>query len=133
MAKEYYLVCYCNPYHARKYYNGQKVLKRDCATPVKWVIDDDYGNGLSFDEAMERLKDIMFRHYPCAEYYDKDSYGTMLSELKAEDEDFTEADIKAAWERFQGTGYYYEGILILADGDTSFEDDVLDFRIEEIE
>ena len=31
----------CDPYNARKHYNGQKVLQYDMATPVKWVMEDD--------------------------------------------------------------------------------------------
>ena len=49
--KTYRITANCNPYHARLHYDDQRVLKRDGATPVKWVIED----GLTESEALQRL------------------------------------------------------------------------------
>ena len=49
------VVAQCNPYNAKSHYNSQRVINYDMTTPVKWVMDDDYGYGLSEEEALAKL------------------------------------------------------------------------------
>lgn len=55
--KKYRITCQTDPYHASRKprYKGNEILKRDGATPVKWVHDDNYGYGYSLEEARKQL------------------------------------------------------------------------------
>ena len=56
MAKTYRIIAKCDPYNARKHYHGEKVLKRDGATPVAWLFNNH--EHLTLKEANQVTKDI---------------------------------------------------------------------------
>lgn len=51
--EKYMIVAKCDPYNAKKHYNGQKVLRYDGSTPVEWVAAD----GMTMREAKDTLYD----------------------------------------------------------------------------
>lgn len=55
--KIYRITCKTDPYHASRSrrYEGCEILKYDGATPVKWVHDDNCGNGYTLEEARREL------------------------------------------------------------------------------
>lgn len=55
--KKYMITCATDPYHAShcSRHRGQKILKYDGPTPIKWVHDDGYGYGYTLDEARKIL------------------------------------------------------------------------------
>lgn len=57
--KKYIVIANCDPYHSRFHYRGQRVLKYDMTSPIKWVCDDNYCEGYSYDEAKDILRDIV--------------------------------------------------------------------------
>lgn len=55
--KYYRITCSTDPYHSsgHKRYKGHEILKKDGATPVCWVHDDNSGYGYSLAEARKIL------------------------------------------------------------------------------
>ncbi len=55
MKKTYRIVAKCVPYNAKMHHHGEKVIRRDGATPVEWLHDDR--EGLTLKEANALLLD----------------------------------------------------------------------------
>ena len=49
MKKTYRIIAKCDPYNAMKHYHGEKVIRRDGATPVEWIQDNH--EGMTLNEA----------------------------------------------------------------------------------
>lgn len=52
MEKTYRIVAKCDPYNAKKHYHGEKVIRRDGATPVEWIHDNHEGMTLEAANAV---------------------------------------------------------------------------------
>lgn len=39
----YRIIASCDPYNAKSHYHGEKVIRRDGATPVEWIHDNREG------------------------------------------------------------------------------------------
>ena len=74
--KKYIIVAMCDPYNAIKHYHGEKVLKRDGATPIHWVFKDEYFD--TEDEAKEALLKAARYDYS----YEDDESDAVVSEKK---------------------------------------------------
>lgn len=125
--KKYIITASCNPYHARCHYNGQLVLKYDMATPVKWVADDFYGQGLSLDEAMDILDCYANQLNDDTSYMDDD----YVQQFAAEVLEDTGEVLDTTW--FKGAGWYENNVLVYKRGDMGLEDDVMYYAIEEMD
>lgn len=136
--KTYRISASCNPYHARFNYNGQRVLKRDGATPVKWVMED----GLTEEEALQRLWE--FACEDCESNYanwsreDAESIEDMAKMLA--DDESNDLTIEAARECFgwfKGEGIYTTGVdcpeLVMLKGERSYSYDTMTYEVEEDE
>lgn len=136
--KTYRITASCNPYHAKFHYNGQRVLKRDEATPVKWVIED----GLTEDEALQRLWE--FACEDCARNYanwsreDAESIEYM-AQMLADDEmnDLTLEEARECFGWFIGEGIYTTGgnqpEPVMLKGERSYSYDTMTYVVEEDE
>lgn len=121
--KKYMIVGMCNPYNARTHYHMERVLEYDMTTPTKWVVNDDYGYGLSYNDAINILASYANEIQSMTLYND-----SFIKELKTEsllyDEIFDDS-----W--YEGEGWYIDNQLVFKHGDTSIRDDVMLYRIEE--
>ena len=123
---KYRIVENCDPYNARKHYNGQNVLQYDRTTPVKWVIE----KSLTKEEAQKKLMAIAI---DCGndgwEYEDVQSIRELEKMIEEEEGEKYSAD----W--FVGPGVYAHGEgdpePVLLEGEMSFWDDSEKFSIEE--
>lgn len=124
------IVASCNPYNARTHYNGERVLEYDMTTPVKWVINDGYGCGLTDDEAHKEMENYA-NAYESASYYDEESLADYENEVKEmyeyENDAPYEGDIDTSW--FMGAGYYENEYPIYLIGDDYYREDVMTYAI----
>ena len=125
--KKYIITAACNPYNARTHYHGQRVLKMNMATPVKWVMDDFYGQGLSLEEAMDILDSWANQLNDDTSYMDDD----YVQQLAAEILEDTGEVLDTTW--YKGAGWYANNTLVYKRGDMNLEDDVMYYAIEEID
>lgn len=136
--KTYRITASCNPYHAKFHYNGQRVLKRDGATPVKWVIED----GLTEDEALQRLWEFACedceRNYANWSREDAESIEDM-AQMLADDEmnDLTLEEARECFGWFRGEGIYTTGgnqpEPVMLKGERSYSYDTMTYVVEEDE
>jgi hypothetical protein len=124
MAK-YMVVAKCDPYNARFHYNNETVLEYDMATPVKWVVDCGYGDGLSKHEALTLLSQYASEVDNWA-YCDDDTIEYELEEYDLEFDSF-----EMEW--YQGPGYYEDDYLRYRIGDEYLRIDTVLYCIEEFE
>ena len=120
---KYIIVAMCDPYNARKHYHGEKVLKRDGATPIYWVFKDEYFD--TEDEAKEALLKAARYDYS----YEDDESIADLKESLGQDFDGT-----IDW--YKGPGVYdpdQNNALIYLEGDSSFSDDSMTYMIDTVE
>lgn len=129
------IVVSCDPYNARKHYNGQKVLQYDMTTPVKWVMEEDIP---SLDEAKEKLMRLAKTGNPYENggwtYEDQESvkeYRKEMLELHGDEMTDEEKETLTNW--FAGPGIYENQSPVLLEGETSFHDDTMTYMIEAIE
>lgn len=123
------IVGVCDPYNAKTHYRGQRVLEWDIATPTAWVIDDGDGRGLTEREAAERLAELI-----C--WADSARF---VSEKEANEEreriTQEEGEHAAYWGMswFIGPGFYAwdDNFCVMRQGEDSFRDDVMVYRIED--
>ena len=124
--QKYIIVAMCDPYNARKHYHGEKVLKRDGATPIHWVFKDEYFD--TEDEAKEALLKAARYDYS---YEDDESIADLRESLQQENEDF---DGTIDW--YKGPGVYdpdQNNTLIYLEGDSSYSDDSMTYMIDKVE
>lgn len=136
--KTYRITASCNPYHARFHYHGGRVLKRDGATPVKWVIED----GMTEEEALQKLWGFACedceRNYANWSRENAESIEDMAQEL-AEDEanDLTIEQARELFDWFEGEGIYSTGgdrpEPVMLKGERSYSYDVMTYEVEEDE
>ena len=120
--KKYMVVGQCNPYHAKFHYSKlNRVLKYDGATPVKWVVDDNWGEGLEEGELEKTFRDIAWGNNNNRFHYDKEY---------VEDRIYNEIDYDDSW--FEGDGVYDENHYpIYIYGSLVIRDDVMLYTAEE--
>lgn len=137
--KKYMITLSTDPYHGRMVCaHGGRVLERDGATPVKCVLEDDFGRGLTLDEAKKELRDIVansdrFWHE------DDESARELMAEIakdlrrqRDDDDEDEEEEVSEFPEWYKGEGWYTEDhCLVYKEGDTHFEDDIRHYWIEE--
>ena len=117
--KLYMIVGHCNPYHSKFYCREHhRVLKygNGGITPIKWVVDDNYGLGFTGEEAEGKMREMVSEE---AFFYDE----SMIDDYRNEGYD-------DSW--FKGDGYYDGNnypLYILNSG--IFRDDVMLYTIEE--
>lgn len=114
--KKYQINAICDPYNAQRHYHGQRVVRYNCATPVEWVMEE----GITLEEAHDIL----------------DTYANDLGDDYTWNDDewikeLQEEGIDTSW--YKGEGIYTDGVLVYQHGDMSLTDDVMLYRIEEME
>lgn len=122
---KYMVVAHCDPYNAKSHYHGETVLKYDMATPIKWVIDNGYDDGLSKHEALSLLECIA-AEVDYWSFIDDDYIRDLVTELM-EDEGVDNPDVD--W--YQGPGYYDNNCLQYLIGDEYLEIDTMLYSVEE--
>lgn len=115
--KPYRIIATCDPYNAKHHYHGQAVVRYNLTTPVEWVMEDY----LTLDEAQSIL----------------DAYASDLGDDYVWNDDkwiaeLQEEGIDVSWYKGEGV-YTTEGVLVYQHGDIYLRDDVVIYRIEEIE
>lgn len=124
---KYIITAACNPYNARTHYNGQRVLKMDMTTPVKWVMEDGYGDGLSLEKAMDVLDGYANQLSDDVSYIDDEWLAQMVAEAK----EYDGVDLDTSW--YKGAGWYANEYQVYKRGDMYLRDDVMDYAIEEMD
>ena len=125
--KKYMITAACNSYNARTHYNGQRVLRYDMTTPIKWVMEDAYGDGLTLEEAQDILDSYANQLSDDTLYIDDEWLAQMIAEAK----EYDEVDLDTSW--YKGAGWYCNEHLVYQRGDESLRDDVMLYWIEEME
>lgn len=129
--KTYRISANCDPYNAKFHYNRQPVIKRDGATPTKWVMD----SGLTLEEAKDELWEFahieMNRHDDIL-WEDADSIEYMAGQL-AEDAEISMEEARKSFEWFKGEGIYYTESHepMYLKGGESYSYDTMTYCIEE--
>lgn len=126
------VVAYCDPYNARFHHHDQRVLAYDGATPVKWVMDDDYGCGISLERALCILE--RYASEDGYDYYDEASLEAWVQDFKEayeyENDKPYEGDVDTSW--YEGRGYYDEGMgCVYLCGDHYYRHDTMSYSIED--
>ena len=126
--EKYIITGVCDPYNARFHFNeyNNKALKYDGATPVKWVVDDNYGEGYSLEEAFDILDSYANQLADNTTYVDDEGIAEMISLAKQYDD----VDLDTSW--YVGAGWYEDTTLVYRHGDESLRDDVMLYWIENI-
>ena len=122
----------CDPYNARKHYNGQKVLQYDMATPVKWIMEEDIP---SLDEAKEKLMRLAKTGDPYENgswtYEDQESVEEFRKEmLELHGDEMTNEEKETLTDWYKGPGIYENRSPVFLEGETSFWDDVMQYSID---
>lgn len=125
--KKYMITATCNPYNARTHYNSQRVLRYDMTTPIKWVMEDAYGDGLTLEQAQDILDSYADQLSDDTSYIDDEWLAQMVAEAK----EYSEVDLDTSW--YKGAGWYCNEHLVYQRGDESLRDDVMLYWIEEME
>lgn len=125
--KKYIITAACNPYNARTHYNGERVLRYDMTTPIKWVIDDFYGEGLSLEEAMDILDSFAHQLGDDVRWMDDYNLAEDVRFFKEEEN----IDLDTSW--YKGEGWYRDEYQVYKRGDMCLRDDVMDYAIEEMD
>lgn len=128
----YRITATCDPYHAKRHYNGQPVLEYDMATPVKWVIEDDIP---TLEEAKEKLMRLAKTGDPYENggwsYEDQESVEEYRKEmLELHGDEMTDEEKEALTDWYKGPGIYENRSPVLLKGETSFWDDVMQYNID---
>jgi hypothetical protein len=128
--KRFRIVAKCDPYNARKHYNGQTVLKYNGTSPVKWVMEDEIP---SEEEAKYVLMDLAKTGGPYEtgdwSYEDKNTLERFINDLV--EDGIPREDIDTGW--YKGPGIYNGCFPVLLEGESSFRDDTVTYSVEEIE
>ena len=128
--KQFVIATYCDPVNAKTKWHGEDVLERsDYFTPVKWVRFNDYFT--TKEEALDAMKTlaniVMLEHDDLA-WEDDETMAIWENELDLEGERYDHS-----W--YEGPGVYCVNghFLVWKEGDERLEDDVLTYKIEEID
>lgn len=127
------VVAYCDPYNARFHHHNQRVLECDGATPVKWVMWDDYGFGISEDKALATLE--KYASMDGYDYYDEAQIEAWVQDFKEayeyENDAPYEGDVDTSW--YEGKGYYdSENMMcVYLCGDHYYRHDTMSYSIED--
>lgn len=124
---KYIITAVCNPYNARTHYNGQRVLRYDMTTPIKWVMEDAYGDGLTLEQAQDILDSYANQLSDDTSYIDDEWLAQMVAEAK----EYDEVDLDTSW--YMGEGWYMGEYQVYKRGDMYLRDDVMDYAIEEMD
>lgn len=134
--KRYIITAQCDPHNARFHHHGEKVLKRDGATPVKWVLIDE---DMTEEEAAERLWKLALSEYFSSSnlvYETADSVESLVKDIASE-EDRPEDEVHKMFDWFKGDGIYYSQndnpVAMMLKGDKSYSYDTMVYRVEEKE
>lgn len=129
--KKYIITANCNPYHAKFYYNGERVLRYNGCTPVEWVADDNFGDGFSSEEAAASALMAMAKNINCDDWsYEDDA---SIAEIERQIKEDTGESIKVEW--YKGPGVYDTAncFEVLLEGETSFDYDTMTWSVEKEE
>ena len=130
LEKNYIIVEKCDAYNAQVHFErGAKVLKREGATPVKWVHDDNFGHFYTLCEAQKVLLSYArgyYKEHGAAREY------TSIEEIEKEYQELGIATCDAEkW--FKGAGFYENEEPLFLYNATCYNEDVLTYSIEEVE
>lgn len=122
------VVAQCDPYNARFNHNDERVLEYDGSTPVKWVMEDFYGEGISEEEALATLE--KYAQMDGYEYFDDNAVAEWVQIFKENDAPF-EGDVDTSW--YEGVGYYDRENLICVylRGEHYYRHDTMSYSIED--
>lgn len=125
--KAYVITCNCNPHDAKTRHHFEDVLKYNGMTPVSWVYENEYYDHKS--DAMAAL-DRLAHYLECQHdnWHFEDQ--TSIEEIEKE---ALKYDIENATDWYKGKGLYEGQQLIWQAGDESLYDDVMMYRVEEVE
>lgn len=126
------IVAACDPYNARFHHHQERVLKYDMTTPVLWVMDDDYGTGMSEERALAILE--RYASEDGYTYYDEASLEAYVQEVKEayeyENDEPFEGDVDTSW--YEGRGYYDDNMgCVYLCGSEYYRHDTMFYSIEE--
>ncbi len=102
----YVITAYCNPYHSRCFHHGEEVVKRDGATPVKWI----HKEFSSLKEANEELFGYLCNVVADSPVYYPMPFNWGLAVARLGDSEFN--------------------VRSFGDGTKSFQDDVVTYSTE---
>lgn len=127
--KKYIITGACDPYHAHSHFCGSsnQPLRYDMATPVEWVVDDNYGYGYSIEEAYDLL-DSYANQMSDDICYNNDEW---IKQLVDEAKEYDEVDLDVSW--YKGAGWYCGETLIYQRGDAYLRDDSMLYTIVAID
>ena len=127
---KYMIVAMCDPYNARFHHHDERVIKYNMTTPVEWVINDGYGEGLSKAEALHELYMMA-----AADFYEESEHFN-AADLPQYIEDYRENhpevdEVDTSW--FKGDGWYSleSQYPLFLNGDESYRHDVMTYQITE--
>lgn len=117
----------CDPYNAKKHYNGQPVIKYDGTTPIEWAIDLYRTEKEAVTELMNLAKTGGPYKNGSWSWEDDDSVKELERQLVSADG--TKPDL--SW--YKGPGIYdgQSHVPVLLEGATSFRDDTMQYSVEE--
>ena len=125
----------CDPYNAKRHYNGQPVIRYDRTTPVEWAIDIFATEKEAIDKLMTLAKTGAPYETGSWSWEDDESVKELERQLVAENpEDFADGN-KPNLPWYKGPGIYdwQSHFPVLLEGDTSFRDDTVQYSVEEAE
>jgi hypothetical protein len=128
--KNYIIVEKCDAYNAKAHFErGAKVLKREGATPVKWVHDDNFGHFYTLAEAQKVLLSY------ARKYYNEHGSAQEYSSVKEIENEYKELGISScnAKKWFKGPGFYENEEAVFLYNATCYEEDVVTYSIEEVD
>ena len=126
--KLYRVVASCDAYNARSAYRGQEVLKTDAFVPVKWIEDDNLGDGFATeDEAKEALFKLAVKLSNDGRH---DNWSHENDNLIADYRSHV-PDADVSW--YRGEGLYEAEGSVLLKGEGSFRDDIVFYEVEDYE
>lgn len=124
---KYMIIAKCDPYNSRFHYHGERVLKYDMTTPVVWVVNDGYGDGLPMANALYELEMMAAVDFEDSVYYNEADLPKYVEEYKERYSADEEVDL--SW--FKGEGWYNPDSMYprFITGDKSYRYDVMLYEI----
>lgn len=124
----YWIIAKCDPHNARFHFNecNNKPIRYDGATCVEWVVDDNYEDGYTIEEAYDILDRYADQLNDDTCYYDDD----LVEQMRVEYREYEGAELDISW--YVGAGWYENQYQVYKHGDESLRDDVMLYSIEAI-